>query len=111
MVESSTANEYTQADKVVKIMWILNNSKYDLLRTIEGCNTLWDLNATTSDVKIVKKMAIGFGVKEENIFHDEEPTVDDLKKAYMQILKMSRKMSAQEQPHIIMVYCGGHGAT
>ena len=50
MVESSGTNEFTMADKVVKIMWIVNNSKYEELRKIEGCSTLWDLTATTSDV-------------------------------------------------------------
>ena len=37
MVESTQTDEYGLADKVVKIMWIVNNSKYEELRKIEGC--------------------------------------------------------------------------
>ena len=75
-------------------MWIMNNSIYDELRKIEGCNTLWDLKATPIDVKVIQKMAKAFGVKDEHYFHDSEATLDDLKKSYMAILKLSRKMSA-----------------
>ena len=56
-------------------------------------------------------MAKGFGVPDSNIFRSEEPTQADMKKNYMAILKLSRKLTAEEKPHLIMVYCGGHGAT
>ena len=55
---------------------------------------MWDLNATPVDVKVIQKMAKAFGVKDEHYFHDSEATLDDLKKSYMAILKLSRKMSA-----------------
>ena len=111
MVESYETNEFALADSVVKIMWIINNSNYEELRKIEGCQTLWDLNATTTDVQVIKKMAKALGVTDEHLYHDEEATVDTMKKTYTQILKASRKMSANEVPHVIMAYCGGHGAT
>ena len=111
MVESSESNPLAIADKVEKIFWIVNNSKYDELRKIEGCTTLWDLNATPVDVQVIKKMAKGLGVKDENLYHDEEATLEAMKASYMKILKASRKMSANEVPHVIMTYCGGHGAT
>lgn len=64
-----------------------------------------------TDVKVILKMAKAFGVKDENLYHDQEPDAATLKKTYMAILKASRAMSSKEEPHIIMVYCGGHGAT
>ena len=56
-------------------------------------------------------MAKGFGCKDEHIFRNSEPTQKDMKKTYMDILKLSRKLTAENQEHLIMVYCGGHGAT
>ena len=56
-------------------------------------------------------MAKGLGVKDEHLYHDEEATVDAMKATYMKILKASRKMSADQVPHVIITYCGGHGAT
>ena len=57
------------------------------------------------------KMAENLGVPEANRFIDISPSVADLKKSYMAIMKMSRKKSADEIPHVIFVYIGGHGAT
>ena len=34
-----------------------------------------------------------------------------LKKTYMTLLKLSRKLSGEGKPHMIFVYIGGHGAT
>ena len=34
-----------------------------------------------------------------------------LKKTYMTLLKLSRKLSGEGKPHVIFVYIGGHGAT
>ena len=56
-------------------------------------------------------MAKQLGVKDENIFRDEEATVAQMKKTYMVILKKSRALTAADTPHLIMVYVGGHGAT
>ena len=57
------------------------------------------------------KMTKGFGVPDSNIFRCEEPTQAVMKKTYMEILKLTRKLTAEKKPHLIMVYCGGHGAT
>ena len=39
-----------------------NNSVYDELRKQEGCDTLTDLKATTTDCMDIMKMAKGLGV-------------------------------------------------
>ena len=51
------------------------------------------------------------GVPEENMIINNRATLDDLKKSYMKILKLSRAHSAKQEPHFIFVYVGGHGAT
>ena len=57
------------------------------------------------------KMARGFGVKEENIFRDEEATFASMKKTCNELLNKSRALTLQKRKHLIMFYCGGHGAT
>ena len=57
------------------------------------------------------KMAKGLGVRDENIIRDEEVDFDQMKKSYMVILKKSRALTAAGTKHLIMFYCGGHGAT
>ena len=69
------------------------------------------MNATPTDVKTIIKFAKALGVKDEHLHHDSEPDAAALKKTYMTILKQSRALSAKEEPHVIMCYCGGHGAT
>ena len=39
------------------------------------------------------------------------PTMSDLKKTYMALMKKSRKHTSDEVSHVIFVYIGGHGAT
>ena len=101
----------TSGGPLEKIFWILNNSAYPELRKLEGCETLTDLKATTTDCQDIMKMAKGFGVPDENIYRNEEPTFAEMKKTFMDIFKKSKALSAAKKPHIIMVYCGGHGAT
>ena len=57
------------------------------------------------------KMAENLGVPESNRFIDVSPTMADLKKSYMSIMKITRKKSVDGIPHVIFVYVGGHGAT
>ena len=39
------------------------------------------------------------------------PSMSDLKKTYMALMKKSRKHTSDEVAHVIFVYIGGHGAT
>ena len=103
--------ETAPVGELEKLFWIVNVSKYPELRKLGGCEDLTDLLATTTDCKDIMKMAKGLGVKDENIFRDEEATAAQMKKTYMQILKKSRALTAADTPHLIMFYCGGHGAT
>ena len=41
---------------------------------MDGCEKLYDLDATPNDIVFVEKMARGYGVLEENIYRNEEPT-------------------------------------
>ena len=73
MVESKPLQ--TENDKeLTVIFWIMNNSKYDKLRLINGCEKQFDLEATPKDVEHIRKMAKAFGVKDENLFIDSEKT-------------------------------------
>ena len=99
------------SNELQKIFWILNVSKYPELRKLEGCQDLTDLNATIPDCLEIMKMAKGLGVRDENIYRDEEPSFDQMKATYMKIFKQSRALSTAGTPHLIMVYVGGHGAT
>ena len=74
------------SDELVKMFWIVNVSKYSELRKLEGCQDLTDLNATTTDCVDIMKMAKGLGVKDENIFRDEEATIDKMNTTYKKIL-------------------------
>ena len=51
------------------------------------------------------------GVPQENMIINNRPTMGDLKKSYMQIMKLSRDHSHAKEPHFIFVYVGGHGAS
>ena len=61
MVESSPYS-ISAADDLVKIFWMINNSKYDQLRVIKGCETLSDLTATPKDIVFIEKMAKFYGI-------------------------------------------------
>lgn len=94
-----------------KYFWMITENVYEELRTITGCEILADLNATVKDAEYIKRFAKGLGVPEENMYITHGPNIKDLKSTYMQILKMSKKKTAAEEPHMIFVYIGGHGAT
>ena len=62
---------------------MITEAKYDLLRLIEGCHELTDLNATVPDAKFVLEMADGLGIHEANRYISTSPNMKDLKKTYM----------------------------
>jgi hypothetical protein len=57
---------------------------------------LTDLKATTTDCEDIVKMAKGLGVPEKYIFRSEEPTQAELRKTYMVIFKLSKKLTAKK---------------
>ena len=103
--------EKKAAVEIDKYFWMITEAKYDQLRTISGCEELTDLNATITDGEHIIELANQFGIPEDNRFIDISPTMTDLKKTYMKILKISRANSGAGKPHVIFVYIGGHGAT
>ena len=54
-------------------------------------------------------MAKGFGVRDENIYRDEEATNSQMKKTYMQILKKSRALTELKKTCLIMCFFSGYG--
>ena len=93
MVESKPFH-HAKMQELVKIFWIINNSKYDQLRLLKGCENLADLEATPKDVVFIEKMAKCFGVEDENLFKDSEPDAKQLKKTYLEIRKRSRTLTS-----------------
>ena len=89
-------DDVSEVKDLEKIFWIFNCSVYDELRKQEGCETLTDLKATTTDCEDIVKMAKGLGVPDEYIFRSEEPTQAVMKKTYMDIYKLSKKMTAKK---------------
>ena len=110
MVESSPY-AMAAADNLVKIFWMINNSKYDKLRLIKGCETLWDLTATPKDIVFIEKMAKAYGVAPDDFYKNTEADMKGLKTSYSAIMKKSRGLTHEGKAHLIIVYCGGHGAT
>ena len=94
-----------------KFFWMITENDYEELRSITGCEVLADLNATKKDSAYVRRLAKGFEVPESNMYITHGPNIKDLKSTYMSILKISKKKTAAEEPHMIFVYIGGHGAT
>ena len=76
------------------IGWIFNNSIYDKLRVIKGCEELKDLTATPTDVNHIKKMFQCYGVKDENLYIDAEPDLKKLQETYIEIRKKSRALTS-----------------
>ena len=109
MVESSAAGG--GSDNLVKIFWMINNSKYDKLREIKGCETLGDLTATPKDIVFIEKMAKAYGVAPDDLYKDSEADIKALKTTYSKIMKKSRGLTHEGKAHMLIVYCGGHGAT
>ena len=93
-------------------MWLITNKAYDKLRTIKGCEMLQDLGATKTDAIHINNFAKGLKIPQDRIFRTEDGTIDDLKNVYKKILKLTRGLSHKEQqPHTLIVYAGGHGAS
>ena len=90
---------------------MINNSKYGELRKIKGCEKLDDLDATTRDIVFIERMAKAFGVADDDFYKDSEADIDALKETYKNIMKKSRGLSHEGKAHLLIVYCGGHGAT
>ena len=44
------------------MFWLITEDKYDKIRTLEGCSTLYDLKATVTDGKHVQAIAEAIGV-------------------------------------------------
>ena len=88
--------DVSEVKDLEKIFWIFNCTVYDELRKQEGCETLTDLKATTTDCEDIVKMAKGLGVPDEYIFRSEEPTQAVMRKTYMDIYKLSKKMTAKK---------------
>ena len=59
----------------------------------------------------IRRLAASMGIPEANTYTNNRSSLSDLKTTYLALPKMSRKKSAAEIPHVIFVYCGGHGAT
>ena len=104
-------SQVVDKSKLVIIFWVINNSKYGKLRQIEGCIKLDDLKATTSDIVHIQNLARSYGVEDENIYRNSEPSMEELKKNEIEIRKKSRRLTDEGRSHLVMVYCGGHGAT
>ena len=107
----ATDKRQENANKTEMYFWMITDDNYMELRTITGCEGLTDLNATQKDAVHVLRLAKSMGIPESNIYQNNRSSLQDLKTTYLALLKMSRKKSAAEIPHIIFVYCGGHGAT
>ena len=100
-----------QALNMDKIFWLISESYYELLREVDGCDSLGDLLATVTDSHHIIALADNLGVPQENRFININPKLQDLKTSHKEILKLSRKLTHEKKPHVIFVYAGGHGAT
>ena len=72
MVESKPI-AVDNTEELVIMFWIINNSKYEKLRKLEGCGHLADLTATVTDIVHIKNLAKCYGVKDEDMYVDSEP--------------------------------------
>ena len=90
---------------------MVTEDQYAELRKIEDCDTLYDLKATVTDGAHIMKIADEIGVEDEYRFVDISPTFADMKKTFNKILKITRRLSVEGKPHLLIVYIGGHGAT
>lgn len=55
-------DELEKAKSMTKIFWLMTEDKYEKLRLIEGCETLYDLKATVTDGKHMLALADAVGV-------------------------------------------------
>ena len=72
---------------LVKTFWLVTEDKYDKLRTIEGCETLTDLKATVTDGEHIMALADEMAIPKQNRYVNISPTLKELKKTYLAILK------------------------
>ena len=100
-----------EAINIVKICWLIFCDKYDLLRKLEGCSKLDDLDAVKTDKLEVFKIADGFGIQEEYRYVRENPSLSELKEDAKTIKKMFNKFSGNNEPIFLFVYFGGHGVS
>ena len=109
--QTSQQSKEKKAHELDKIFWLISESRYELLREVEGCDRQADLKATVTDNPHIIAMADSLGIPKERRFINISPKLEDLKASYKEILKISRKLTQDEKPHVIFVYAGGHGAT
>ena len=64
-----------------------------------------------NDGKHILAIADAIGVQDEYRYINVSPDVAELKKSYLTILKLSKRLSVENKRHLIFVYVGGHGAT
>ena len=95
----------------MKIFWLISEANYALLRKLDGCDILTDLQATIKDNDHIFAMADHLGIPETHRFINISSNVNELKTSYKDILHMSRKLTVDGTPHVIFCYVGGHGAT
>ena len=50
-------------------------------------------------------------IPKENVFIDKEATKEMVDKSYKNIVVKSKELSLNDTPHLLIVYCGGHGVT
>ena len=93
MVESLQDMKMAASRDEPKYLWIITDKDYAELRKIEGCESLGDLGATKTDATHILNFAKGLGIPDENIFRNDAPTIDDLKKTYKKILTLTRDLS------------------
>ena len=111
VIKSMSEQEKKAAIELVKLFWLVTEDKYEKLRTIEGCETLTDLKATVTDGKHILALADEMGIPEKNRYINISPSLKDLKKTYLAILKHCKQLSMENNRHLLVVYVGGHGAT
>ena len=93
-------------------LWAFNVKKYDKLRTIPGCSGLGDLYAVTLDQAFIRQISAVLKIPLDNLFLDEEVTLEQLDKRYREkFFKKSKQLSKERIPHLFIVYCGGHGVS
>ena len=92
-------------------LWAFNVSIYDKLSKIPSFAYLTDLVATKLDQEFIKQIQTVLKIPKENVFIDKEATKEMVDKSYKEIMKKAKKLFIQNTPHLLIVYCGGHGVT
>ena len=105
------SDDQMRADGEKIIFWLITTEDYAELRKNDGCESLANITAVQKDTAWMKKSIEFLGVSEDNLYIDHQPTSKDLADTYKKIYKKSKGYDKEKQPHTIIVYCGGHGAT